>query len=61
MHGDDYATVGPLTDLEWLLGQLEGVFEMKTVLTGHSGRPCVVDEAKISNRVIRAVPEGWEY
>ena len=32
---------------------------MKAV--GHSGRPGIVDEAKFLNRVMRAVPEGWEY
>ena len=34
---------------------------MKIVIARHSGQPGVVDEAKISNRVIRAFPEGWEY
>ena len=34
---------------------------MKTVIAGHSGKPGVVTEAKIINRIIRAVPTGWEY
>ena len=34
---------------------------MKTVIAGHSGRPGIVDETKIMNRVIKADPEGWEY
>ena len=34
---------------------------MKTVIAGHSGKPGVVTEAKILNRIIRAVPTGWEY
>ena len=37
------------------------VFEIKTVIAGHSGKPGVVTEAKILNRVLRAVPTGWEY
>ena len=61
VHGDDYATVGSLEGLRWLQGQLEEAFEMKTVIAGHSGADGVVTEAKILNRVIRAVPSGWEY
>ena len=61
VHGDDYATVGSLEGLRWLQGQLEEAFEMKTVIAGHSGSDGVVTEAKILNRVIRAVPSGWEY
>ena len=34
---------------------------MKTVIAGHSGAKGVVTEAKILNRVIRAVPSGCEY
>ena len=61
MHGDDYATVGSLPDLKWLQGQLGDAFGLKTVIAEHSGRPGVVDEAKILNMVIRALSEGWEY
>ena len=34
---------------------------MKTVIAGHSARPGVVSEAKILNRVVRAILEGSEY
>ena len=34
---------------------------MKTVIAGHSDGEGVVREAKILNRIIRAVPTGWEY
>ena len=34
---------------------------MKPVIAGHSGRSGVVGEAESLNRVIRAIPEGWEY
>ena len=34
---------------------------MKTVIAGHSNDKGVVREAKILNRIIRAVPTGWEY
>ena len=33
---------------------------MKIVIAGHSRKPGVATEAKILNRVIRAVPSGWE-
>ena len=61
VHGDDYATVGSFENLKWLQGELESAFEMKTVIAGHSRREGVTTEAKILNRVIRAVPSGWEY
>jgi hypothetical protein len=61
VHGDDYATVGSLEDVRWLQSRLESEFEMKTVIAGHSGAKGVVREAKILNRVVRAVPAGWEY
>ena len=61
VHGDDYATVGSLEGVRWLQKELEIAFEMKTVIAGHSGKPGVVTEAKILNRIIRAVPTGWEY
>ena len=61
VHGDYYASAGSLEALRWLQGKLEGTFEMKTVIAGHSSDPEVVTEAKILNRVIRAVPTGWEY
>ena len=56
VHGDDYATVGSFEGVRWLQKELESAFEMKTVIAGHSGKPGVVTEAKILNRVIRAVP-----
>ena len=61
VHGDDYATVGTLAGLRWLQKHLESLFEMKTVIAGHSNKQDVVTEAKKLNRVIRAVPSGWEY
>jgi hypothetical protein len=61
VHGDDYATVGSYEEVKWLQKELESAFEMKTVISGHSSKPGVVTEAKILNRVIRAVPAGWEY
>ena len=61
VHGDDYATVGSLEGCKWLQKELEIAFDMKTIIAGHSGKPGVVIEAKILNRVIRAVPAGWKY
>ena len=34
---------------------------MKAVIAGHSKKQDVVTEAKILNRVIRAVTSAWEY
>ena len=34
---------------------------MKSVICGHSDESDVGREAKILNRIIRAMPEGWEY
>ena len=59
VHGDDYAIVGSLEGVKWIQKELESAFEMKTVIAGHSGKPGVVTEAKILNRIIRAVPTGW--
>ena len=61
VHGDDYATVGSLEGLRWLQKELEAAFEIETVIAGHSNNEGVVREAKILNRIIRAVPAGWEY
>ena len=60
VHGDDYATVGSLKGVRWLQQQWDSAFDMKTVIAGHEQVDGVGGEAKILNRVIRAVPEGWE-
>ena len=36
VHGDDYATVGTLGDLNWMKIELENKFDMKTTMVGHS-------------------------
>ena len=61
VHGDDYASVGTVENLRWLQETLEGAFDMKTVIAGHSRGQGIVTEAKILNRIIRATPDGWEY
>ena len=53
--------MGSRSSVKWLQGQLELAFDMKTVIAGHDQVDGVVAEAKILNRVIRAVPGGWEY
>ena len=53
VHGDDYASVGSLSELLWLRSQLDNRFEMKTVLVGHSAADKVESEGNILNRVIR--------
>ena len=61
VHGDDFATVGSLEGVRWLQKELESAFETKTDMAGHSRKPGVATEAKILNRVIRAVPTRWDY
>ena len=61
VHGDDYASTGSLGDLKWLQTELEGRFDMKTQVIGHSGKEGVVGEARILNRIVRATDDGWEY
>ena len=41
--------------------QLEGRFQMKTAIIGHSAGSDVVREGNILNRIIRASSRGWEY
>ena len=61
VHGDDYASCGAYGELQWLKGELEKRFDMKTIIMGHSNRPTVVSESKILNRVVHATQDGWEY
>ena len=51
----------PSKGARWLQKLLESAFEMKIVIARHSGKAGVVAEANMLNRVIRAVPAGWEY
>ena len=61
VHADDYASAGPLQSLKWMKESLEGRFQMKTAIIGHSADSDVVREGKILNRIIRASRRGWEY
>ena len=61
MHGDDYVTVGPLEQLQWLRTQLEKRFEMKTTDVGHSHGDGIETEGKILNRIVRATVDRWQY
>ena len=57
MHGDDYASTGDETQLQWLKRELEK-FETKTTIAGTG--PGGVLEGNILNRVIRGTKSGWE-
>ena len=59
VHGDDYASCGSGPQLQWLQSKLEQRFEIKSNTIGH--QPSDEKECKILNRIVRAVPGGWEY
>ena len=42
VHGDDYASTGSLSQLDWLRAELEKKFDMKTLVVGHSKREGVL-------------------
>ena len=50
-------TVGEPEDLEWLKGEMQKRFEIKTQWIGHNEEV----EGKVLNRVVRITEEGWEY
>ena len=45
-HGDDYATVGSLDSFAWMRAKLEGDFDMKTTIVGHSTGADVVSDCQ---------------
>lgn len=58
VQGDDYASVGDKQQLQWLKGELEKRFEIKTDIIGHNDAECKA-EGKILNRLIKAEDWGW--
>jgi hypothetical protein len=58
VHGDDFVTVGDRADCEWLKGNLENRFELKSKIVGFAEDE--VREERILNRVIRTTDQGWE-
>ncbi len=59
VHGDDFVTQGERGAMDWLKGQLEQRFEIKTKTVGMGESE--LREARVLNRVIRVTDEGWEY
>ena len=59
VHGDDYACVGPLTQLKWLAQMMRKKFEIKTQTLGPESE--CLQEIKLLNRLIRWTPHGIEY
>ena len=59
VHGDDYASTGSLSQLDWLRSRLEEKFDMKTQVVGHSSREGVQRDAKSRSRVLRATQDRW--
>ena len=60
VHGDDITTVGSKTNLDWLKGQLEKLYELKEA---HRLGPADDDdkEATVLNRIVRWTKDGLEY
>lgn len=60
-HGDDFMTLGVLTNLKWITKVLEGPFEVNAQkLSPEEERECV-QEIRILNRTIRWTRGGIEY
>ena len=60
VHGDDFVGVCTRSALADFRRQLESRFEVKTQIVAHKGEG-KVKEARVLNRIIRRVEEGWEY
>ena len=59
LHGDDFITVGNRKNVGWFKNKLEGRFEIKTkIIEQGEGED---REARVLNRIIRVIPECWEY
>ena len=57
LHGDDFATVGDVKQIEWLKKKLEERFEIKTNILGKKYE----HEGRLLGRVLRVTENGWEY
>ncbi len=49
LHGDDFATVGGVEEIQWLRKKMEERFELKTTIIGQEEE----QEGRILNRIIR--------
>ena len=59
VHGDDFASVADIAELEWFKGKLSKRFKIKTQVIGpNNGED---KEGRILNRSIRCTKKGWEY
>jgi len=60
VHGDDFTTVGPKEDLDWLEKQMQEHYEL-TIQPRMGPGPGDAKEAVILNRIIRWTESGIEY
>jgi len=60
VHGDDFTTVGPKVDLDWLEAQMQEHYEL-TIQPRMGPGPQDAKEAVILNRIIRWTESGIEY
>ena len=59
VHGDDYFSTGRMGDLEWLKGELEKKFSLKSTIVGW--RDGDEKELRILNRIVRCEEDGVAY
>ncbi len=60
VHGDDFTTVGPKEDLDWLEEQMQEHYEL-TIQPRMGPGPGDAKEAVILNRITRWSENGIEY
>ena len=61
VHGDDFASVGSREAAKKFRKQLDKRFETKAQVIGIREEEGEVKEARVLNRIIRVVAEGWVY
>ena len=59
VHGDDFIISCGVEEVSWMRGKMEERFTAKVVVIGHGKDE--EKEGKVLNRIVRAIPTGWEY
>ena len=59
VHEDDFVVAGKRSQLKWMSQRLKERFEVKCQMVSQNGED--LQEARILNRIVRAVADGWEY
>lgn len=59
VHGDDFVSTGPRSQLIWMEAELKKQFEIKTTRVSQHEED--QKEMRVLNRLIRVTDQGWEY